>query len=99
MERYYVSTLLWVKFCENYPDIRDVIRWICKKTNKEWLYDHLFEKFKYLCGNYTCHGVMNVFYCDIDKDLRDALVEYAIKVWSPEGMSTTFEANKELLGL
>lgn len=99
MERYYVSTLLWVKFCMNYPDPKEFIKWICERTGRKSIESHLNSKFKQfynLCG---CYGVMSMFYCDLGKDLRDALVEYAIKVWSPDGMSTTFETNKELLGL
>ena len=99
MKQNQVCVLLWVKFCENYPDIREVIAWICKKTEKEWLKDHLYQKF---CGMYetvTCHGAMTLFYCELDKDLQDALVEYALTVWSPRGMRYTFEENKELLGL
>ena len=99
MEKYFVSTLLWVKFCENFPDIREVIKWICKKTDKEWLEDHLNRKFKNCYEEGTCHGVMTLFYCDLDQDLRDALVEYALTVWSPDGMKTYFETNKNLLGL
>ena len=99
MEKYFVSTLLWVKFCMNFPDIREVIHWICERTGRLYLEDHLYNKF---CDFYdigTCHGVMNMFYCDLDSELRDALVEYALTVWSPKGMCATYEANKELLGL
>ena len=99
MEKYYVSTNLWVKFCMNYPDIREVIHWICERVGREDLENHLnakFNRFYDLCG---CYGVMSMFYCDLNKELQDALVEYAITVWSPIGMNATFEANKELLGL
>lgn len=99
MEKYYVSTLLWVKFCENFPDIREVIHWICEKTGKTWLEDHLYKKFCEYYDEVTCHGVMNIFYCELDSDLRDALVEYALTVYAPIGMMTTFNANKMLLGL
>ena len=99
MKKYCVSTLLWVKFCMNYPDIREVISWICKKTKKEWLIDHFYEKFCYCYDTATSRGAMNMFYCELDQELRDALVEYALTVYAPNGMMTTFEANKELLGL
>ena len=99
MEKYYVSTLLWVKFCENYPDIREVIKWICEKTKKEWIESHLYNKFCEYYDEATAHGVMTKFYCELDCDLRDALVEYALTVWSPRGMHTTFNANKATLGL
>lgn len=99
MKQNQVCVLLWIKFCMNYPDIREVIAWICKKTNKEWLKDHLFEKFSYCYNKATSRGAMNAFYCDIDKDLQNALVEYALTVYAPYGMKTVYEENKELLGL
>lgn len=79
-------TKLWVYFCLNYPDITDVIKYICKQTGKEWLEGHLRGKFNSdyeICGSY---GAMNAFYCDIDEDLRSALVDYCLNVWSPKGM-------------
>lgn len=99
MKKYYVSTLLWVKFCENFPPIQEVINWICERTGKQSLEGHLYKKFCEFYPEATPHGVMTKFYCELDSDLRDALVEYALTVWSPKGMFATFDANKELLGL
>jgi len=99
MKQNQVCVLLWIKFCMNYPNIREVIAWICKKTNKEWLKNHLLEKFEDHYERSTSRGAMNAFYCDIDKDLQNALVEYALTVYAPYGMKTVFEENKELLGL
>ena len=99
MEQNQVCVLMWVKFCENYPDIREVIKWICEKTEKQWLNKHLYDKFNDLYNLATCHGAMNLFYCEIDKDLREALVEYALTVWAPIGMKYTFEEKKSILGL
>jgi hypothetical protein len=80
----------------NYGDIREVIKWICKRTDKEWLESHLNNKFdrNYAIG--TCYGVMSGFYCDIDKDLQDALVEYALTVYAPRSMKRALEKNDEL---
>jgi hypothetical protein len=39
---------------------------------------------------------MNDFYAEIDKDLRDALVDYAINVYAPQGMRTMYEEYKSL---
>lgn len=99
MKNYQISTLLWVKFCMNYPDIKEVIAWICKKTNKEWLKDHLYEKFSHCYDVSTSRGAMNHFYCELDREFQDALAEYAITVYAPVGMRTTFEEYKDLLGL
>ena len=45
MEQNQVCVLFWVKFTFNYPDIKEVIKWICEKTdkNKEDLRDALTE--------------------------------------------------------
>jgi hypothetical protein len=99
MEKYYVSTLLWVKFCENFPPIQEIIHWMCERAGKQGLEDHLYKKFCEYYDDATAHGVMTKFYCELDSELRNALVEYALTVWSPKGMYSTFEANKELLGL
>lgn len=99
MEKYQISTFLWIKFCMNFPLPSDFINYICKKTGKIYLVDHLASKWNHYYKMTGCYGVMNAFYCDLDADLRDALVEYALKEWSPVHESTTFEKNKELLGL
>jgi len=99
MEKIQVTVRLWVMFCMNYPDIEDVLKWVCEKTKKTYLYDHYKNKFYNLYKIVGSHGVMNTFYCDCDEDVRNALVEYAITVWSPVGMYSTFEKNKDILGL
>lgn len=99
MEKIQVSVHLWIKFCLNYPVIEDVLKWVCNKTKKNYLYDHYKNKFYNLYDIVGSRAVMDAFYCDCDKDVRNALVEYAITVWSPVGMYSTFEKNKEILGL
>lgn len=99
MEQNQVCVLFWVKFTFNYPDIKEVIKWICEKTDKNWLYDHLLSKFYHLYDTFGSHAVMGMFYCEIDKDLRDALTEYALTVWAPVGMCHTYEEVKGLLGI
>ena len=96
MEKYYDSVRIWTMFCMNYGDIREVIKWICKRTNKEWLESHLNNKFDHNYDICTCYGVMSGLYCDIDKDLQDALVEYALTVYAPRSMKRTLEKNDEL---
>lgn len=99
MEKIQLTVLLWVKFCENFPDIREVLKWVCEKTNKGWLYDHYYEKFCQMNESFGSHGVMNAFYCYCDRDVREALIEYAITIWAPISMFDTYNANKQILGL
>ena len=99
MEKIQLTVLLWVKFCMNFPDIKEVLKWVCEKTNKGWLYDHYYSKFLHLNKSVGSHGVMNAFYCECDRDVREALVEYAITVWAPVGMFDTYNKNKHILDL
>lgn len=77
MEQNINAINIWIYFCLNYNDYKQIMKWICAKTHKEWLELHLIAKFD---------GDMNRFYCNIDKDLREALVEYALTIWAPKGM-------------
>ena len=99
MDKIQVTVRLWIMFCMNYPNPKDVIKWVCDKTQKGWLYDHYYAKFCHICKTVGSHGAMNTFYCDCDKDIREALVEYAITVWAPIGMRDLFAKNKDILGL
>ena len=99
MEKIQVTVRLWIMFCMNYPNPKDVIKWVCDKTQKGWLYDHYYAKFCHICKTFGTYGAMNTFYCYCDKDVRKALVEYAITVWAPIGMRDTYEKNKHILGL
>lgn len=99
MEKIQLTVLLWVKFCMNFPDIKEVLKWVCEKTNQGWLYDHYHSKFLHLYESVGSNGVMNAFYCECDRDIREALVEYAITVWAPIGMFDTYNKNKHILDL
>lgn len=99
MEKIQLSVLFWVKFCMNYPDIKEVLKWVCKKTQQSRMYDHYYAKFCDIYKEVGSHGVMNTFYCECDRDIREALVEYAMTVYAPIGMCDTYEKNKHILGL
>ena len=90
MKKIQLATLIWVKSCLNYPDIREVIRWICERTQKEWLREHLYNKFGNYYNLYTSNGAMTTFYCELDTDLREALVEYALTEWAFYAMPATY---------
>lgn len=98
MEQNELAVKCWVMFCMNYPDVRGVIKWICEHTDKMWLYDHLLEKFDSCYSQGKNYGAMTLFYCDLDLELRKALVDYAIKVYAPTGCLLT-EEQKSLLGI
>ena len=99
MKQIELGTKIWVKFCMNYPDIREVIKWICEKTNNTWLFDHIYKKFCFWYDKSTSDGAMTRFYCELDSNMQDALVEYAFTIWAPHGMSSTFTEFSKLAGI
>lgn len=99
MKKNLLVAKIWVKFCMGYPDIREVIKWICEKTDNKFLYDHLYGKFCYWYDKSGSDGVMTRFYCELDSTMQSALVEYAIKVWGPKGMYSTYDELVALGGI
>lgn len=100
MEQNFLCVNTWVYFCMNYPDYCEVINYMCDYAQErgQW-YDreHLKDKFSHLYDLAGSRGVMNTFYCDLgSNDLRDGLVEYAMKVWAPQGMRLSEEEKKKL---
>jgi len=87
---------LWVMWCYNFHNPEKFINHICEKCGKMYLKDHLMEKFTHLYETFGCRSVMNDFYTEIDLDLREALVDYAINVYAPVGMKTMYEEYKSL---
>lgn len=81
----------WVMFTFNYSDPREFINYMCEKTQKQWLKGHLEEKFNAIYDKWGHSAVMNRFYSELDAELRDALVEYAMTIYAPEGMRLTEE--------
>lgn len=94
----FLVTKVWVYFGYNYSDPKDFVRYICEKCDKIWLYKHTLAKFDNIYDLYGANAVMNRFYADLDADLRDALVEYAIKFYAPTAFHWTDE-EKEILGI
>lgn len=91
MDKIYLTTKIWVKWCYNFDNPETFIGYICEKTGREYLKDHLLSKWSHLYETFGYRSVMNDFYTDIDKDLQNALVDYAINVYAPRGMKSTYE--------
>ena len=96
MKKEYLAILLFVKFGYNYSDPDEFITYICEKTDKKYLIKYLREKFDHIYDIHGSHAVMNYFFCDLDADLREALVDYALNVYAPHGMRTKYEEYKSL---
>ena len=59
-------------------------------SNKD-LGDVVLAKWSHFCEIFGCRSAMNNFYVELDEDLKNALVDYAINVYGPRGMKTTYE--------
>ena len=96
MRKEFLISIIWVKFGYNYSNPDDFINYICEKVGRPWLKDHLREKFDDIYDRYGSHAVMNAFLCELDEELQQALVEYAMNVYAPNGMGTKYEEYKSL---
>lgn len=96
MRKEFLAVLLFVKFGFNFSNPKEFITYICEKTKKMYLVDHLVSKFNHLHKTFGAHAVMFCFFCELDCDLQEALVEYAINVYAPHGMTTRYEEYKNL---
>ena len=91
MDKIYLATKIWVMWCYNFHNPQTFISYICEKCDKMYVKDHLIAKWTSLYEMFGCRSVMMDFYAEIDKDLQEALVDYAINVYGPVGMKTTYE--------
>lgn len=96
MRKEMLLVYIFVKFGYNYPNPEEFINYICEKTGKNYLKDHIRGKFNRIYHDYGRHAVMNRFFVELDLDLQEALVDYAINVYSPECMRTKYEEYKSL---
>ena len=96
MRKEFLAVLLFVKFGFNFSNPQEFIGYICEKTQKTHLFQHLVSKFNHLYKTFGCHAAMFCFFCEIDSDLQEALVDYAINVYAPNGMFTRYEEYKNL---
>jgi len=96
MRKEFLAVLLFVKFGFNFSSPKEFIAHICEKNQKMYLVEHLVSKFYHLYETFGCHAVMFCFFCELDSDLQEALVDYAINVYAPHGMETKYEEYKSL---
>lgn len=91
MTKIQLATKIWVMWCYNFDCPETFIGYICEKTGQEYLKDHLLSKWRHLYEEFGCRSVMNDFYTELDTDLQNALVDYALNVYAPRGMKSTYE--------
>lgn len=92
-----VKAFVYFGFC--FPDPKEFIHYICEKTgHNDVMENHLLNKWNGLIEKFGCYAVMNQFFGDIDKEMKEALVEYAVKVYFPKGF-TLSEEEKQILGI
>ena len=94
----YLAVKAWVFFCFNFNSPYAIIKYICEKTGRKDLIDHLNDKFEAIYVRVGSRSAMNVFYTELNYELRDALVDYAIKEYAPHGLLLSDE-DKEALGI
>lgn len=91
MEKIYLTTKIWVMWCYCFDNPKTFISYICEQTSKTYLKGHLMEKWIHLYETFGPRSVMNDFYTELDADLQQALVDYAILIYAPRGMKSTYE--------
>ena len=96
MRKEFLAIKFFVMFGYNYSKPEEFINYICEKTGRIHLKEHLMEKFDDIYDRYGSHAVMNRFFVELDSDLQEALVDYAINVYAPCGMATRYEEYKNL---
>lgn len=78
-------------WCYNFDSPETFINYICEKTGKERLKDHLLSKWNHLYETFGNRSVMNDFYIELDEGFKNALVDYAFNVYAPRGMKSVYE--------
>lgn len=91
MTKIQLATKIWVMWCYNFSCPKTFIGYICDTTGKQHLKDHLLSKWSRMYEDFGWRSVMNEFYTALDKDLQDALVDYAINIYGSIGMKSTYE--------
>lgn len=95
-KRNHLVVKAWVFFTFNYYDPNEIIDKICEKTGNH-IETHLKNKFSEIYDRCGSKAAMNVFYCEINQDLRNALVDYAVEVYAPDGLLLS-EEERDLIG-
>ena len=96
MDKVYLTTKIWIMWCYNFDCPETFISYICEQTSKSYLKGHLMAKWHHLYETFGHRSVMNDFYTELDADLQQALVDYAVLIYAPRGMKSTYEKLGEL---
>lgn len=91
MEKVYLTTKIWVMWCYNYDNPETFIGYICEQTGRSYLKPHLLAKWNHYYETFGCRSVMNDFYTELDSELQQALVDYAVRIYAPRGMKSVYE--------
>ena len=91
MTKIQLATKIWVMWCYNFDCPKTFIGYICEKTGRQYLKDHLLSQWNHLYATFGSRSAMNDFYSSIDTDLQNALVDYVINVYAPIGMKSVYE--------
>lgn len=91
MEKIYLTTKIWVMWCYNFDSPETFISYICEQTCKSYLKEHLMAKWRHLYETFGFRSVMNDFYTELDADLQQALIDYAVLIYAPRGMKSVYE--------
>lgn len=93
-----LATKAWVMFTFNFPMPQKFINYVCEQTNRPDLYEHFLAKWREYYDRYGCDAVMNRFYAELSSEYRNALADYACKVYAPEGLCLSEEEKRLLNG-
>ena len=96
MRKEFLIVKLFVMFGYNYSNPDEFLDYICEKTGKQFIKQHLRTKFDDIYEVYGFRAVMNWFFTELDLDLQEALVDYAINVFGPIGMPSAYKEYKSL---
>lgn len=98
MEQNYLAIQNFIMFGFNYHEPKEFCKYIADKVGRPWMASWLEEKFSDCYQSYGSHAVMPVFFTELDSGCRNALIDYALKEYAPQGMCLNDE-QKKLLGI
>ena len=78
-------------WCYNFDRPETFINYICVAVGRDYLKQHLMEKWTYIYEKYGFRSVMTYFYTELDPELKKALVDYVMLVYAPHGMKSAHD--------
>lgn len=79
----YPMTEAVIVFMFNFPNYREVIKWIADHQNV-CSYDHLLSKWEQFTNTYSPAEAWLRFYMDCDTEIREAMTDYITEVFAPQ---------------